>query len=268
MTLEIPEIDNIDEGSRAEKMLNKLPRNVQEWAESLAWSERRYVLSLCHLLCGASPEDQASFLDDYTADGLIGKILEDQDAQTQMRFYLTKYHIDTEIKDDVLRKYIRQFFIHSAHYSRRQPEQYLESALRFVANEQEQQNLVHYILGFEIIRMFFKMSWQQQERLYKLQVNQDYFFNKYIKPIQHTHRINNIIVPKDERVFFAKRDYFVQIPKISEHKLIQLILATFSLHDVIELGFSVSRNLKSLIFDYEYIFQHEDENFTVGEESG
>ncbi|NEO27692.1 MAG: cobyrinic acid a,c-diamide synthase, partial [Kamptonema sp. SIO4C4] len=60
-------------------MLEKLPKEAQEWAEKLHWKERRYLLSLCHLLCAGSPELQAQFLDQYTADGLIAKIIQDYD---------------------------------------------------------------------------------------------------------------------------------------------------------------------------------------------
>ncbi|NET90317.1 MAG: cobyrinic acid a,c-diamide synthase [Kamptonema sp. SIO1D9] len=249
----------LQEGSKADKMLERLPVEVKKWAEGLPWKERRYVLSLCHLLCAASPEMQAQFLDDYTADGLIAKILQDQDAQEKVQFYLRLFRIDTKLTGSVLRKYIRQFYIHSAQDVSRQPDKYLESALRLVVNSEEQSHVLNYILGFEIIKMMFQMSWQQHERLYRIQINQEEFYNKYIKRIQNAHRLNGIIVPKDERVFFAKRDYFVQKPEIGAKKLIELILVTFTTEAVCELGFSIGRNIKHLIFDYDYIFQRETE---------
>lgn len=64
-------------------MLEKLPPEVRHWVENLSWKQRRYMLSLCHLLCGSSPKDQARFLDDFTADGIIAKILIDQDTTEQ-----------------------------------------------------------------------------------------------------------------------------------------------------------------------------------------
>ncbi|MCY7276066.1 MAG: hypothetical protein LH702_20580, partial [Phormidesmis sp. CAN_BIN44] len=53
--------------SQIKNILNKLPSEAKNWAESLPWNQRRYVLSLCHLLCAATPDIQAEFLDEYTA---------------------------------------------------------------------------------------------------------------------------------------------------------------------------------------------------------
>jgi hypothetical protein len=66
-------------------------------------------------------------------------------------------------------------------------------------------------------------------------------------------------VPKDERLFFARRDYFVQKPAISERKLIELAIATFTTETTTNLGFSIIRHSQSLIFDYDYIFEAEQE---------
>ncbi|HEY9875289.1 MAG TPA: hypothetical protein V6D12_17795, partial [Candidatus Obscuribacterales bacterium] len=56
---------------KLDTILEKLPPSAKEWAESLPWQQRSYVLSLCHLMCASSPEMQAEFLDNYTADGLV-----------------------------------------------------------------------------------------------------------------------------------------------------------------------------------------------------
>jgi len=42
-------------------MFDKLPQEVKQWAESLPWNERRYVLSLCYILCASSPENKQNF---------------------------------------------------------------------------------------------------------------------------------------------------------------------------------------------------------------
>ena len=235
-------------------MLDKLPLEVRKWVETLSWQERRYMLSLCHLLCAAPPQDQAQFLDDFTADGIIAKILVDQDTQEQMGSHLEKFRIDSALNEKLLRTYIRQFYIHSAQDMHKQPEQYLQSALQLVIQKQEQSKVLNYILGFEVLKMLFQMSWEQQEKLYQLQINQDDFFNRYIKPIQYTHRINSIVTPKDEKVFFAKRDYYVQIPQIPRRRLVTLIMATFASETVTDFGFSISRNEQYLIFDFDHIF--------------
>lgn len=239
--------------------LEKLPKEVKEWAEKLPWKERRYVLSLCHLMCASTPEVQAQFLDEYTADGLVSRMLQDRDTKQRVKKYLEWFRIDTELSESVLRSYIRQFYIHSAQDVHRKPNLYLESVLQLVVSTEERNNVFYYILGFEIIKMMFQMSWLQHERLYRLQKNQEEFLQTYIKPIQYAHRINGIISPKNEKVFFAKRDYFVQTPEISNKKLVELVIATFATEVVVNFGFSIIRHLRFFLFDYEYVFRPEQE---------
>ncbi|MDX2229668.1 MAG: cobyrinic acid a,c-diamide synthase [Leptolyngbyaceae cyanobacterium bins.349] len=241
--------------SAAESLLLKLPPEARRWAESLPWSQRRYVLSLCHLMCAASPEMRAQFLDDYTADGLVSKVLEDRDTKQKVRNYLKEFKVNNNLDTDSLRRYIRQFYIHSAQDMRTQPDLYLESALRLVMSTEERNHVFCYILGFELIKMMFRMSWHQHEKLYRLQRNQEEFLHTYIKPIQYAHRINQIIVPKDENLFFARRDYYVKQPAMTEKKLIELAIATFTTEVTTHFGFSIIRHPQALVFDYPYIFE-------------
>lgn len=251
--LSLPKISELD------NVLGQLPLEARTWFESLPWNQRRYVLSLCHLMCAAPPEVQAEFLDDYTADGLVSRKLEDRDTKQRVKQYLQEFNIQTELTEALLRSYIRQFYVHSAQDARRQPDLYLESALKLVFSTEERNNVFNYILGFELLKMMFRMSWLQHERLYRLQRNQDEFINAYIRPIQYAHRVNGIIVPRDEGVFFAKRQYFVQEPEISERKLVELVMATFTTGVTSNFGFSIIRHPHSLNFDAEYIFKPEQE---------
>ncbi|HEY9907971.1 MAG TPA: hypothetical protein V6D18_10275 [Thermosynechococcaceae cyanobacterium] len=245
--------------SLSDSILSRLPPEAQRWTESLPWAQRRYVLSLCHLMCAASPDMQADFLDDYTADGLVSKVLEDRDTKQKVERYLKQFKIPTPLSESRLRAYIRQFYIHSAQDVRRQPDLYLESALKLVMNIEERNNVFNYILGFELIKMMFQMSWLQHEKFYKLQRNQEDFIKTYIRPIQYTHRINQIVVPKDEHLFFARREYFVQKPQISDKKLVELAMATFTTEASTNLGFSIIRHPDWLSFDHYYVFESEQE---------
>lgn len=240
-----------------DNILDKLPPQARAWVESLSWQQRRYMLSLCHLICAAPPEVQAEFLDDYTADGLVTRKLEDQETKQRVKQYLKDFHIETELTETVLRTYIRQFYTHSAQDTRRQPDLYLQSALKLVFSTEERNNVFSYILGFELLKMMFCMSWLQHEKLYRLQRNQEDFINTYVKPVQHAHRLNNIIVPKDEGVFFAKRSYYVQLPDLQAKKLVELVMATFTTEATINFGFTIIRHPNSLHFDYDYIFEPE-----------
>lgn len=249
----------------SESILSRLPLEAKEWAESLPWLQRRFLLSLCHLMVAATPETRAEFLDDYTADGLVSKILEDRDTKQKVREYLQEFRIETELTTPLLRNYIRQFYLHSAQDVRRQPDLYLESALKLVMSTEERNSVFNYILGFELIKMMFRMSWFEHEKLYRLQRNQEEFIQTYIKPIQYTHKINKIIVPKDEHLFFARRDYYVQKPVISDRKLIALAIATFTTETTTNFGFSIIRHTHALAFDYDYIFSGEQEVFSYNE---
>src|SRR6476469_4848791 len=102
-----------------DSMLEKLPPEAKKWVESLPWSQRSYVLSLCHLMCASTPEMQAEFLDNYTADGLVSRTLEDRDTQQRVNQYLKQFQIKTELSESVFRTYIRQFYIHSSQDVRR-----------------------------------------------------------------------------------------------------------------------------------------------------
>ena len=241
-------------------MLEKLPPAARQWAESLPWNQRRYVLSLCHLICAATPEVQAEFLDYYTADGLVTRMLRDRDTQHRVQAYLQAFHIQTELGESVLKIYVKQFYIHSAQDMRRQPDRYLESALRLSSNTEERNSVFNYILGFELFKMMFKMSWAQHERLAYLQKYPARFIQEYIKPIQLAHKLNKIVIPRNEKVFFDKHDYFVHQPNVTDKKVTALVMATFTTDTVIDVGFSIIRHLKSLVFDYEYIFQAEQES--------
>lgn len=244
-----------------------LPQKAQVWLEGLPWEQRRYVLSLCHLMSASPPEIQAEFLDDYTADGLVYRVIQDQDTKQKVSSYLEQFHINTQLTEVVLRSYIRQFYIHSAQDVRQQPDLYLESALRLMISTQERSSVFSYVLGFELIKLIFQMSWAQMERLYRLQVSQEDFIRTYVRPIQHTHRINNIIVPRDEDQFFARRDYFVQRPQLHGKRLVELVMVTFTAQVVGNLGFNIIRTPNSFQFDYDYIYAPEPAEAILDERS-
>ncbi|WP_071515340.1 cobyrinic acid a,c-diamide synthase [Geitlerinema sp. PCC 9228] len=244
---------------QSDRLWEKLPKEAKKWAENLPWEQRRYVLSLCHLLLASPPDKQAEFLDEYTADGLVSRSLADYDTKQKVLRYLQYFQIKTSLEESVMRDYIRQFYVHCAQDLHRQPELYLKVAIRLLSSTQECNNAFNYILGFEVFKMLFRMSWLQHERLYSIQKNQEEFLENYIKPIQHTHKVNGIIVPKDEKIFFAKRDYFVKVPKIKERKLIELVMATFTAEAVTNFGFSLIRHPNSMQFDADFIYRPETE---------
>ena len=66
-------------------------------------------------------------------------------------------------------------------------------------------------------------------------------------------------MPKDEGVFFAKRNYFVQLPELTEKKLLELVIATFTTDVATSFGFSIMRHPHALTFDYDYLFNSDSE---------
>lgn len=255
-----PKYKDVSDPRVSDSILEKLPPEVKLWAESLPWEQRRFVLSFSFILCGSSAEKQAEFLDDYFADGLAFKMLQEIHTVKRVNIYLKEFRTGTKIDEYLLRNYIRQYYIHCAQDVRRQPDEYLESALKLVLNSEEKYHVFHYIIGFELFKLMFHMSWLQHEKLARLQTNQEIFINNYIKPIQHAHQVNGLIVPKDKRIFFAKRDYYIQVPEISQKKLIELVMVTFTADKAIECGFSIIRHIKALRFDYDYIFQSQEQD--------
>ena len=250
---------SIFEHSSSEILFEELPLETKQWAESLPWEQRRHLLLLCHLICVSPPEVQAEFLDNYTADGLVSRKLQDTDTQYRVQKYLEKFAVKTDLNELVLRGYIKQFYIHSAQDLRNQPELYFKVVFRLVISTEEQNNILNYILGFELLKLMFQMSWLQHERLYQIQKNQEEFIKLYIKPIQLAHKINGLIVPESKKDFFSKRDFFVKKPLLNPRKLIALVMATFTTNVVIDLGFSIIRDPNFLVFDYDYIFHPEPE---------
>jgi hypothetical protein len=79
---------SIFEQTSSEILFEELPSDTKQWAESLPWEQRRHLLLLCHLICVSSPEIQAEFLDNYTADGLVSRKLQDRDTQYTVKKYL------------------------------------------------------------------------------------------------------------------------------------------------------------------------------------
>ncbi len=242
----------------SESLVEDLPPEAKKWLESLPWEQRRHVLLLCHLLCISTPEKQAKFLDAYTADGLVSRKFKDIDAQRRVQENLKYFHLKINLDEVLFRIYIKQFYIHSSKHSK-QPDLYFQLVFRLLLDPEQENNIFYYILGFELLKMMFKMSWLQHERLYQLQKNQESFIKLYIKPIQIAHEINGIVVPERRNSFFAKRSFFVKKPLIRTRKLIEIVMATFTTDVVINLGFLIIRDRKFLKFDYEFIFQPEPE---------
>ena len=240
-------------------ILSSLPPEAREWLTTLPWQQRRYVLSLCHLVCATPSAQQAEFLDAYTAEGLISRIVDDADTRQRVNEHLTRFRSEAEIDDATVRKYIRQVYVHSVQDARQRPDLYLETALTLMGSARKHSSVLSYILGFEILKLVFGMSWAQHERLYHLQPNQDDFNREYIRPVQEAHKRHSIVVPKDEKNFFARREYFVKKPSVHPQRLVGLIIESFSADKIIELGFSLLRHHNAIQFDFDYIF-NDDEN--------
>ncbi len=234
-------------------VLSSLPPEARAWLTDLPWQERRYVLSLCHLVCATPSAQQAEFLDVYTAEGLLSRIVHDADTRERVNEHLAHFHSQADIDDITVRRYIRQVYMHSVKDARSHPDLYLETALSLMGSAHEHSSILSYILGFEILKLLFAMSWEQHERLYHLQPNQDDFTREYIRPVQEAHKRHGIVVPKDEKTFFARRDYFIRRPNIHPHRMVNLIIEAFTADKIIDLGFAVLRHPNAIHYDHDYI---------------
>lgn len=193
----------------------------------------------------------AEFYETYPNAPTPSLNLVDRELKALVQHYLQRFHIATTITPEVTQQYLRQFYIHVVQHS------YLKSPslLKRIDRLDHRNQVLAYILGFELVKMVFQMSWQQHERLCDLQRSQEDFLVRYIRPIQEAHRLNHVVVPRDQDLFFARRDYFVQRPKLRPHQLEILAIATFTAETVLELGFEVIRHPESFRFDYGEIFE-------------
>ena len=212
------------------------------------------------LMCASSKYKTTDCVENSTSEEVVAKNILEQFPHLIIEKHFRKFHINTELNELVLSNYIKQFYIHLSQDLRTNSDSHFEVALQLISNKKDRNTIFYYILGFEVLKMIFQMSWLQHERLYELQKNQESFIINYIKPIQNTHRINGIIVPRYENIFFAKRSYFVKKPKIKDKKLTELVMATFTTDTVKTLGFLIVRHLNFLVFDYQYIFGNEPES--------
>ena len=138
--------------------------------------------------------------------------------------------------------------------SDQRPELYLETVLMLIGSARKRSSVLCYILGFEILKLLFSMSWSQHERLSSLQVNEEQFIRAFIQPVQHMHKQQGIVVPRGEKEFFARRDYFIRQPDIAPQRLVELVIASFNADRIIEIGFMLLRHPNTIHFDYDYIY--------------
>ena len=235
-------------------VLSSLPDEAQDWLSTLPWEQRRYILSLCHMLCATPSAQQAEFLDAYTAEGLLAHIADDADTRRQVNTHLQRFRCQTQLNDDTFRHYIRHVYLHSMQDAEERPELYLEMVLMLMGSARKRSSVLCYILGFEILKMLLSMSWSQHERLTELQVNKEDFTRRYIAPIQQAHQQHLIVVPRDEKKFFARREHYIQSPEIESEQLVDLTIETFTADKIIETGFSLLRHPNTIHFDFDYVY--------------
>ncbi|MGD1897447.1 MAG: cobyrinic acid a,c-diamide synthase [Phormidesmis sp.] len=235
-------------------ILSILPTEAGEWLTTLPWDQRRYILSPSHLICATPTTQQAEYLDAYTAEGLLSQIAADTDTRRRVNEHLKRFHCKTELNDDTFRHYIRHVYLHSIQNTERRPELYLETVLMLIGSARKRSSVLCYILGFEILKLLFLMSWAQHERLSSLQVNKEQFHRTFIHPVQQVHQRSGIVVPRGEKEFFARRDYYIQQPKLSQQQLVNLLIKSFNADKIIEIGFTVLRHPNAIHFDHDYIY--------------
>lgn len=198
---------------------------------------------------------QSHLLRGYTADKTIDRILNACNLKTSVEQQLKRLeHPNPALTSDLIQAYVSQFYLHALQDSRSEASGFLQSALQLFVRQDDRNPILCYVLGFEIITLLFGMSWQQHERLYYLQHNQEQFYYRYIKPIQVAHRLNEKIVPRDSDIFFAKRAYFVQRPELRPQQLKAIAIATFPAEAILKLGFEIIRHPRSFVFDHAAIF--------------
>ncbi len=199
-------------------------------------STRRYLLNTMTLFASISPEQQHQILNDLIQSELF--ILAEKTEKymyDNIKIILSKFGIDKKLnKKDIAEYYYRYYLITGAI-----PEKLTAEFLKI---------LVNFVLGIEIAKMIFLMSFVEQQRFFEIQGNystQVILFYRYIRPIR-AKLIKEKVINRD-----LIGHYYYNRPWVGEHEVLDYIFDLFSLEKVVFLG-SCAQNFT---FENDYIYK-------------
>jgi hypothetical protein len=199
-------------------------------------STRRYLLNSLTLFASISPEQQHQILNDLIQSEIMilaGKT--QKHIQANVQSILTQLGLERslnekEIADCYYRYYLLTGFI---------PEEVTSNYLKI---------LINFILGIELARLLFSMSFVEQQRFFELQGNystQVVLFYRYIRPIRNK-MIKENLISRD----VAGNHYYTK-PIFKENELMDYVFDLFNLEKILYLGSCSSK----IIFDKDYVYK-------------
>jgi hypothetical protein len=219
-----------------------IPESFLEEFRTKAPSTRRYLLNSLTLFACISPEQQHQALNDLIQSELVSLA-----EKTQMYLHdrihavMNRFGIDQSGESKRIAEYYYRYYLLSGTVPENLTTEYLT-------------HLLNFILGIEVIKIIFAMSFIEQQRFFEIQGRyaiQVMIFYRYIKPIRDK-LMDEKLISRD-----VSGSYYYTKPSLSEDKVLDYIFEVFKLDTIENLG----ELAKDLQFDLEYIYKppHADE---------
>jgi hypothetical protein len=199
-------------------------------------STRRYLLNSMTLFASISPEQQHQILNDLIQSELLNLAEQSKKyLQERITAAFNKFCIGKILGEKEIAEYCYNYYLSSGII----PDEMTAESLN---------KLGDFILGLELLKCIFLMSFVEQQRFFELQGNyssQAVLFYRYIRPIR-SKLIKEKVVNRD-----IIGNYYYSRPWVNERELVDYILELFNLESILYLG----QTAKKLTFEKEYIYK-------------
>ncbi|WP_242031821.1 hypothetical protein [Microcoleus sp. FACHB-672] len=230
---------NKDFSNRRLDRFGVIPYSFLEEFRSKDASTRRYLLNSMTLFASISPEQQHQILNDLIQSELMNLAEQSKKYLHQnVKVVLKRMFIEKPLSEKEIAEYYYKYYTITGVIPEEVTNEYLNI-------------LVNFILGIEMSKLLFLMSFVEQQRFFELQENysaQVVLFYRYIKPIR-SKLIKEKIVNRD-----IIGNYYYNRPWVNEHELLDYIFDLFDLDKIIYLG----NCAKVFTFEKEYIYKAPD----------
>ncbi len=202
-------------------------------------STRRYLLNSMTLFASISPEQQHQILNDLIQSELIN--LAEQSKKylhERIAAAFNKFCISQNLGEKDLAEYYYKYYV-------------ISGVIPDGITSESLNKLGDFILGLELVKLIFLMSFVEQQRFFELQGNyssQAVLFYRYIRPIR-SKLIKEKIVNRD-----IIGNYYYSKPWLNESELLDYIFEVFNLETLLYLG----QTAKNLTFEKEYIYKSQE----------
>ncbi|MCT7977963.1 hypothetical protein [Laspinema olomoucense] len=213
-----------------------IPHSFLEEFRTKAPSTRRYLLNSLTLFACISPEQQHQALNDLIQSELVSLAEKTQNyLHDRIHTVLQHFGIDEAGESKRIAEYYYRYYLLTGAIPENLTTEYLT-------------HLLNFIIGIEVIKIIFRMSFIEQQRFFEIQGRyaiQVMIFYRYIKPIRDK-LIQEKLISRD-----VSGSYYYTKANLSEDKILDYIFEVFKLEKIETLG----ELAKDLQFDREYIYK-------------